>query len=440
MPDRSSNTYLLHTSVFSESLCNPIMASSNEDNDRQRAHDDASNPFIAFRRFADEQISNLMHNVFGISSSSSPDRRMQDYQIWLREARESRDRLNRETEEADRIMDLYTRAHKEGQDPAQEEIQKAIQGDIETMRCPFRPAEEDMPPRNHWKHPGESIFAHSSAQAPFSTPVRREAREPFRDPFVGLELASLPIAYLLHSPYSPINLEEQQALQDRGIDWCEAFEDLLAAQKGQEMPSDSSHRPSGSSTESVRGMMGMLTGESYESVKERQEALRAKIAEEIKEMPNLRFLMSDPSDTRQPESDAAEDEHEGNAERDDEEEEEFTELDLYDRFLGREQQSAAQATARSFAHLQHDSSPTETDGKKPNILSTLTTTERTTLQDGTVHTKTVLKKRFSDGREVKTETVHTQNALPQKHSPQISQSKKEDGHGQEKKSSGWFWS
>jgi len=410
------------------------MAPSREGPDHQRAHDDASNPFIAFRRFADEQMSNLMHTVLGVSSSSSPDRRVQDYQTWLREARESRDRLNRETEEADRIMDLYTKAHKEGQDPAQEEIQEAIQTDAKSMRCPYRPAEEDMPFAIARQRPWTSEDPRPSALAHSGTPLDYEA---FSNPMLGLQSASLPIAYLLYSPYSPVKLEQQQALRDQDIDWREAFEDLVAAQKGQDMPSDSSHRPSETSAEWVRGMMGMLTRGRNEDKDEKLEALRAKTTEATKEIPNLCLLMCD---TRQPESDAEEEEHRDNFEQDEEEEEEFTELDVYDRFLDREQPAASKATARSFTHLQHDSSPMEMDCRKPTILSTLTTTERTTLQDGTVHTKTVLKKRFADGCEVETETVHTQNAPSQGQAQQVSRNKDEDGKRQENTSKGWFWS
>ncbi|KAL9614511.1 MAG: hypothetical protein Q9167_001039 [Letrouitia subvulpina] len=44
---------------------------------------------------------------------------------------------------------------------------------------------------------------------------------------------------------------------------------------------------------------------------------------------------------------------------------------------------------------------------KPSVLSQLTRTERTTSPDGTVITKVVLKKRFSDGTEENEETVST---------------------------------
>ncbi|KAK4697006.1 hypothetical protein P7C71_g1017, partial [Lecanoromycetidae sp. Uapishka_2] len=410
------------------------MAPSDEETDRQRAHDDAANPFISFRRFADEQMSNLMHNVFGLSSTS-PDRRIQDYQTWLREARESRDRLNRETEEADRIMDLYTKAHKEGQDPAQEEIHEAIRDYTDDLRCPYRPAELEMPFERPRHHSWQSDSSHPSTRALFGTPLHRE--------IFGDLIAGMPIAYLLYSPYSPVKLEQEQALRDHGIDWREAFEDLVATQKGQEMPPDTSHRTSESSTDWVQSMMSMLVGERKEINQKRdeaQEALREKVAEVIKEMPELLCSLMH-EDPRQTENDATEDRYRDNFEPEcTKEEEQPTELDIYNHFLGREQPSGAKATARSVAHLQHETTPAETDNKKPSILSTLTTTERTTLQDGTVHTKTVLKKRFSDGREVETETVHTQSASPQKASQQNFRNKNDDGEGRGKTSKGWFWS
>lgn len=418
------------------------MPPSNEDPDCQKAHDDAANPFISFRRFADEQMSYLMQNVFGLSSSSSPDRRMQDYQTWLQEARESRDRLDRETEEADRIMDLYSRAHKEGQDPAQEEIQRAIQGDFGEMRCPYRPNDQSMPTEPFRQNPWDRERSRISAQAAFGTPLHREIYDAFGTSQLIPQQAFMPMAYLLYSPYSPVKLEQQEALRDHSIDWREAFEDLVAVQKGQDMPIDSSHRPFESSSEWVKSITGMLTGERKDTKQESDgtlEALREKTAEVIRDIPNLCFMFCDPD---RAEKVAAEANQGGNLEPDDEEEEEFTELDVYDRFLGREQAPSAKATARSFAQLQHDTGLTQTDGKKPSILSTLTTTERTALQDGTVHTKTVLKKRFTDGREVETETVHTQNVFPQGYSQQPFR-KIDDSQGrerQEQKAKGWFWS
>ena len=81
-----------------------------------------------------------------------------------------------------------------------------------------------------------------------------------------------------------------------------------------------------------------------------------------------------------------------------------------------------------------------------SILSTLTTTEQRTLPDGTVTTKVVLKKRFSDGAEEVTERVHTQNAPSPSPSSLVesqensASGKVKDGTTKQKKDGGWFWS
>ncbi|KAF2113506.1 hypothetical protein BDV96DRAFT_577903 [Lophiotrema nucula] len=111
-----------------------------------------------------------------------------------------------------------------------------------------------------------------------------------------------------------------------------------------------------------------------------------------------------------------------------------TELEAYEKLLGTSSSGAAA-------------------GIRPSVLSTLTTTERTTAPDGTVTTKVVLKKRFADGREESSETVHTQkgqesNAAPQQDAWKAMQdaqfpsqlapaSGKEEKKDDKKK--GWFW-
>lgn len=117
-----------------------------------------------------------------------------------------------------------------------------------------------------------------------------------------------------------------------------------------------------------------------------------------------------------------------------------TELEAYERLLG----------------------PNSTPGDPPNealssILSTLTTTERTVAPDGSVTTKVVLKKRFADGREESSETLHTQrgqdvDAQVQQDPWKIMQeaqfpSKSKNSMPQRltekkalEKKSGWFWS
>lgn len=73
-------------------------------------------------------------------------------------------------------------------------------------------------------------------------------------------------------------------------------------------------------------------------------------------------------------------------------------------------------------------------GKRPDVLSALTTTQTTRLPDGTVTTKVVLKKRFADGREESSESVHTHHE-----SVQAEMSKKETEKLENGKGKGWFW-
>jgi hypothetical protein len=114
-----------------------------------------------------------------------------------------------------------------------------------------------------------------------------------------------------------------------------------------------------------------------------------------------------------------------------------TELNAYERLLG--------PTTNT-----HSNNPREDTTSRPSVLSTLTTTERTTHPDGTVTTKMVLKKRFADGREESSETIHTTQghdnhivpempleAVVQRRPKQQEAPPKQDG---EKKSNGWFWS
>ena len=440
-----------------------IMAPSNENPDHQRPQDEPTNPFIAFRRFADEQMSTLFNSVFGLhipfgSSSSSQDRSMKDYEAWLQEARDSRDRLDREAQEMEKIMDIYTRAHNEQREngPTHDNMQQPASEEEKPLRCPYRPIEQEVPKNTHplpFPEVDRHVASYTTPLPPFGMTLPREF---LATSLPGQHTPSISVAYLIFSPYSPARLEQSQALRERGIQWRQAFEDLLAVQSGQAISTGASNRPGMSTSDWLWDMIGVAMRERGRDMQERHQASRS-TSETARRQPGFldRF-----ADSRQPENDADEDDNE-NGEFDDEDEddeEEITELDLYNRFLrfGNTDTEAdpissvlGQSASRSFAHLQHDSNPTETENSRPSILSTLTTTERTTLQDGTVHTKVVLKKKFYDGREESTETVHTQNPVPQgsAQTQQIAKSRERDNgdserkqESKEKKSRGWFWS
>ncbi len=392
------------------------MAPVDEENKGQKAHDDA-NPFVAFRRFADDQMSTLMNGVFSISSlfaspSASSRPSVQDYEKWLQEARESSQRLTREAEEAGRIMDVYTRAHKEGQHAVQGDTQAPTSDDdSEIMRCPWPEKPDlDIGPMDDAARSRLSLGALCVClpNTVLATPV------------LGEQLPSVPVGYLLYSPYSPVRLEQQPRLCDHGAKWREAFEDLLAVQNGQELSPERSQRMPESGFDWVKGMIHLAMHNVNRENTEESSYAPSKTLEAMKERLGM------PSDN------------------------ETTELAMYDRLFGLQQPSlngTARAAARSIADVQQDSFPSDTDSKAPSILSTLTTTERTTLQDGSVHTKVVLKNRFSDGREESTETVHHQNAVrqtrdavPKSIKDEKARTTGKDKEAKEKESSGWFWS
>ncbi|KAI7515453.1 hypothetical protein KC331_g22403, partial [Hortaea werneckii] len=75
------------------------------------------------------------------------------------------------------------------------------------------------------------------------------------------------------------------------------------------------------------------------------------------------------------------------------------------------------------------------NGKKVDVLSSLTTTQTTRLPDGTVTTKVILKQRFADGREETEEKLHTYHD-----SPQLQQAEEAQRFEQVEKKKGWFWS
>ena len=429
------------------------MASSDEETKRQKALND-TNPFVSFRRFADDRMSSLVNGVFSISSlfgssSTSPRRSVQDYEKWLQDARESSQRLAHEAEEAGRIMDVYTRARKEDQHTVQRDIQEPTSDDrCETLRCPYRPGEQEAP---RSEKAGLNIGPMDDATRSCLSLAALSLRLPntvLTAPVLGEQLPSVPIAYLLHSPYSPVQLEKQPYLCDHGARWREAFEDLLAVQNGQELPPKYSQRTSESSVDWVRGMIDFASWIREDNIRDSSSTAGTTSKAMKRDLGRLSRFTS----ARLLENNADEDEDEDgdNDDLDDNRDAEITELEMYDRIFGSQQASldgTARATARSFAHLQQESSSSDTDNRKPSILSTLTTTERTTLQDGSVHTKVVLRKRFSDGREESTETIHHQNAVHQTQDAASKSFKDEDARKsvkdkeiKENKSSGWFWS
>ena len=294
------------------------------------------------------------------------------------------------------------------------EPERASSSAEQDLRCPYRPDDSD----------------YNESSTPPST---RNAKE--RDPwqFIAMDFA-LPkfaasfhtwpaAAYLMLSPYSPLALENKEHFCEQGDKWRHAFEDLLDVQNGKGLrtrPAQPEHRSS------ADWLHYMLTRRAFEPVNDKR--------------------IAEAAATKKPESDC-------------EEEKSVTELDIYERFLGKQFPSSVSKPIDTpkISRFPTEDKPIEitepTAPNKPSVVSTLTTTERTTLPDGRVYSRLVLKKRFADGREESSETVQTNEAsegllkaLPamggdEVTGPSTRQTERQTERPPEKsEKKGWFWS
>jgi hypothetical protein len=273
------------------------------------------------------------------------------------------------------------------------------------------PREDDMSERN-------LMARASSSNASDSTLLEEVSRMMHpRNPWTG--------------SYSPRMLEKDVQLQQAGVSWRDAFEDLLRAERGAPLlPTEAIGRsnmlpyslwlkrfwdrsfPSGSPSTVGRYPKRVPWADENSSEDEMSEELSYEYSHDHEDQ-------HDDPPTPKPSQ------------------EQFksgmptTELDAYERLLD----SASPPANRSNEFRR-------------SLLSTLTTTEQTISPDGIVQTKTVLKKRFSDGREEKSESFYTHN----RHGSEMSEAQRQlppqnsaqqeakDGQVTVNKKAGWFWS
>ncbi|KAL9118255.1 MAG: hypothetical protein Q9187_005200 [Circinaria calcarea] len=423
---------------------------------RNAPSDVDDNPFIAFRRFADEQMSSLLRGIVGLPSaftSNSHDPRWSDEGESRRSSdprssssqssREWGPRRPDEANHASSAIEIPVKKYSQKLErkthetevprnprwPSTDELPQrsssprsvAVKED-EELRCPYRPVHQDVQQR-----PYSLLLPYPrlllEEDLPFSggmLPRHLNEDGAFRP------LGAWPIGFVAMSPYSPLQLERQERLRHHGAKWRNAFEDLLAVQSGREMVEEK-QRPQeqGSSSEWVRSMLERGLLGPFKPIGASNERL-TELSPPAKEV-----------DPRRLEHDAQENE--------------TTELDLYERFLGTQGQlpiSPSSITTR----LLEPSTERAGEDEHTGIISTLTTTERKMLPNGTVHTKVILKKRFADGREESSETLHTtqRSSLQKSQSTIAAQSAERvageatagEGKTQEEKKEkmGWFWS
>lgn len=234
-------------------------------------------------------------------------------------------------------------------------------------------------------------------------------------------------APMSEDPYSPLALESDERTKHLGGFWRAAFEDLMSTSQEHPLLSDAQN--------TQLDQMGLYALRDYhrellqleEHHKSRLLSARHKTQQEDSDEPSYEYAhdhedQHDEPPTPKPQQTGfpqirspASDAKQGTE----------TEMDAYEQLLQPSASSAPSAEIES------------------KLLSTLTTTERTIAPDGTVTTKVVLKKRFADGSEQSSESVHTQRA---EHSSQVEpswiplQQSPNDPSSKEQKRGGWFWS
>ncbi|KAF2646589.1 hypothetical protein P280DRAFT_464788 [Massarina eburnea CBS 473.64] len=207
--------------------------------------------------------------------------------------------------------------------------------------------------------------------------------------------------------YSPESLEELEDMKRSGVNWRDAFEDLIRAENGAPLI--------------PRDALGVQKNRSYDEWARRfrdPATARSEYAQWVAQQCQTPVKVDPPSE--EPSYEYSHDHEDQHDEPPSPKTEQGPwskdmpphELDAYERMLG---------------------TYTPGEAAKPSILSTLSTTERTVSPDGTVTTKVVFKKQFADGREESSETVHTSSGREDE------TSKMEPRPKQEKKK-GWFWS
>ncbi|XP_014556667.1 hypothetical protein COCVIDRAFT_99158 [Bipolaris victoriae FI3] len=263
--------------------------------------------------------------------------------------------------------------------------------------------------------------------------------------------------------YSPCALEQNPTLNRAGIPWRAAYEDLLRAeeismsqrQSAQTMEQDNENtHPSSMYTDAWSSRPKIpITHRQLEEMMERSEKLTCpRLAAQAE--PSYKYSHDHEDQHDDPPTPKRTQFFLHTASQQDPANRSDREAARYEDYAKEMQDPATEMDAyeRLDAVSAHTAVPlagqNEQSEAKSSILSTLTTTERTVAPNGTITTKVLLKKRFADGREESTETVHSERGQetngpsrdPWKalRSGQSDSLETGDSHG--KKKSGWFWS
>ena len=498
------------------------MASDNKPPGREdidRSNDD--NPFVAFKKYADEQFASFFQNFIGLPSSTQlrnlersyfdEDGHLKPISDLIGKAVEAKESHLEAKQPADRrvfamdfrddpfvslisekhSLDAFERWH------WQAERQAEKVADLKKVdHCPYRPAETESsthcpyrPVRSEPKasdRQSPTLFNNAKGLSLWSkNPLsencysnhyamhRSHSGVTFHIQNIPLSAWSLP--YIAMSPYSPLAVERE--LHDGGaspnMQWRNAFKDLILLHKGQPMEDMTYHNNMDDRTEKLRmGRVNTVPGIQWvwnmfnEGLFGNWYPVDSGFTYNTLEKGMCRFQVNDDDGTNlawevhEADLDGRMGEERTDRLRSKEDDDEMTELDLYEHFLGnRDRTSSAdqgRPAPRPFTKRSSHNVPTETKSQSesskesaPSIISTLTTTERQVFPDGTVHTKVVLKKRFADGREESNEAEHTTHAGTGPENTRYPNNKitgadsqrleGSDDRKESKPKKGWFW-
>ncbi|KAJ5462706.1 hypothetical protein N7475_007650 [Penicillium sp. IBT 31633x] len=307
--------------------------------------DHESNPFVAFRRYADEQVSTLLQSMTGLPSMVAPPHNGH-WDIFADDhGYEKRIACQRTGGETDRSTSYPTDrdngsgypGNGDGDDPRN-------YGKSSRSRWSENDETHSQSRRKWYNGPSDFFGLDSFFDRfwledrffPFAAHLLHPAQNLFLpDLFDDANSPTWPIAYIMFSPYSPLHLERQakhRAYRERGVfssimsslhlksdpdpsepHWREAFEDLLRLENGKPMlDRDSSPRPE-SGKDWLQGLAkrGSL-GDNWKYVPSKED------------QPWSGITFTDRADPEQEQSLSLPEKDQGSAD---------SELDLYERFL-----------------------------------------------------------------------------------------------------------
>ncbi|KAG9852076.1 hypothetical protein KCU77_g6949, partial [Aureobasidium melanogenum] len=398
-----------------------------------------------FRRFADEQINALVEGVNSLPGFSSASLAAEE-QRWSDEMHELRRRLEQDFSPlfASLLGAPERRSYLGG--PVSEEARQAAR----VLLLQARNASFGVDPRrilSLYQDHGQGMMPVHSKFSIRTTPSNTT--------WLGID-------WFRHSPYSPIQLEQHSTAHQHGGKWRAAFEDLLCAHLEKPQVAHEAWKAEDSIAASdpdnqtlynhwaqpgidwmlglqCRGILPPQLPSLYNITPLETKKLDREFGKIVSGISNFwtPYGRAVYDDFTQLARIVASPDAEGLVVRSNMQPD--TELDMYERlWMAKEDHGKEETEApKSLTTPNNDlsaPSPKNEEAEKSSIIAVMTTTEMRTMPDGTVYTKRVLKKRFSDGTEENREEESTGPSEPD------NKSNSGDGdHELQDKKGGWFW-